>query len=102
MPARCVLLLPLSPARPLTSLPGEQNYYNSDKSLSSARGSAQKLANLVQSQGAEKFAAAERSAKGNQGGKMRQEKIGGDLEAEPNTEDGDSFVKIRNPQKEEE
>jgi Protein of unknown function (DUF3429) len=78
------------------------NYYDADNSRSSAKGIGRRLSKVSAEASEKTEDMAKRVAAGDRGTPVHQEKVGGDVQAEHTGEQGDSFVKIRNPKREEE
>ncbi|PWN33537.1 uncharacterized protein FA14DRAFT_164948 [Meira miltonrushii] len=78
------------------------NYYDADNSRSSARGIGRRLSKVKAEASENTEDMVKRIAAGDQGTPVHQEKVGGDVQAEHTGAQGDSFVKIRNPKREEE
>ncbi|EPQ27301.1 uncharacterized protein PFL1_06890 [Pseudozyma flocculosa PF-1] len=77
------------------------NYY-APGSRSTMAATAGKLQEEVQADGPTKMKLLQRSAKGNKGGIIKHQEVGGDVEATSAGAEGDSYVKIGNPKRQEE
>lgn len=78
------------------------NYYNADESRATSTGVGKRLVRRAQSGIEKSEELMKRRSEGRLGGVPQQKIVGGDIEAAKQDKSGDSFVKIRNPKKEEE
>ncbi|UZJ51621.1 hypothetical protein CBS101457_000941 [Exobasidium rhododendri] len=78
------------------------NYYDADKSRSTRYGAGRKLAKQNAEDAPNRMALLKSNAEGNRGTFAETEEVGGDVDASQAGDDGDGFVKISNPVREEE
>lgn len=78
------------------------NYYSTDKSVASSRSAGSKLAESSEKDADTKMELLRASAKGNKGGKVTTKDIDHDVKAQSAGAEGDSYVQIKNPKREEE